>query len=52
MKPRKEGVTVRRLFCKFCGAKLRRDPHGQYCPTHNCQWQHGLPKDEDTKKKL
>jgi hypothetical protein len=29
------------LYCKYCGAKLRRDPVGHYCPTRNCQWQHG-----------
>jgi hypothetical protein len=35
-------------FCKYCGAQLKRDPIGQYCPTHNCQWEHGLPTSEDT----
>ena len=35
------------IYCKFCGAKLRRDSVGLYCPTENCQWQHGLPEDED-----
>ena len=34
--------------CKYCGAKLRRDHVGQYCPTENCQWQHGLPKEDDS----
>ena len=29
--------------CKYCGARLRRDTVGQYCPTKNCQWQHGVP---------
>jgi hypothetical protein len=32
--------------CKYCGAILRRDPVGQYCPTWNCQWEFGLPEDE------
>ena len=34
------------LYCKHCGAKLRLDPVGHYCPTHNRQWQfgaHGCP---------
>jgi hypothetical protein len=30
------------LYCKYCGAKLRRDSIGHYCPTKNCQWQHGV----------
>lgn len=25
-------------LCRFCGARLRRDPYGHYCPTQNCQW--------------
>lgn len=36
------------LHCRYCGARLRRDHIGQYCSTRNCQWQHGLPKDDDT----
>lgn len=27
--------------CKYCGAKRRRDIVGHYCPTNNCDWQHG-----------
>jgi len=27
--------------CQFCGARRRRDAVGHYCPTKNCQWQHG-----------
>lgn len=38
--------------CRYCGAQLRRDPHGQYCPTRNCQWQYGLPESEDTKRNV
>lgn len=30
------------IYCKYCGAKLKRDPVGHYCPTHNCQWQFGV----------
>lgn len=29
------------IYCRFCGARLRRDYVGHKCPTHNCQWQHG-----------
>lgn len=31
------------IYCKYCGAKLRKDQVGPYCPTKNCQWEHGLP---------
>ena len=34
--------------CKYCGERLRRDPVGQYCPTKNCQWHHGLDEKDDT----
>lgn len=40
------------IYCKYCGAKLRRDSIGQYCPQKNCQWHHGLPKDDDTKRSV
>lgn len=30
-------------MCKYCGANLSRDSVGEYCKTHNCQWQHGIP---------
>jgi hypothetical protein len=33
--------------CKYCGARLKKDAVGQYCPTHNCQWHRGLPKADD-----
>lgn len=26
------------LRCKYCGAILRSDQDGPYCPTKNCQW--------------
>lgn len=29
------------LYCRYCGSKRRRDSVGHYCPTRNCQWQHG-----------
>lgn len=29
------------IYCRYCGAKRRRDFIGHKCPTHNCQWQHG-----------
>lgn len=41
-------MRVKRTHCKYCGARLKRDPDGQLCPTRNCQWQHGLPKSEDS----
>lgn len=40
------GGMVRRIYCRYCGAKLRTDPVGLYCPTDNCQWRYGLPSDE------
>lgn len=30
------------LYCRYCGAGLRQDWLGHYCPTHNCQWAHGV----------
>jgi hypothetical protein len=30
------------IYCKYCGEKRRRDFVGHYCPTKNCQWQHGF----------
>lgn len=29
------------LYCKYCGARRRRDATGHYCPTRNCQWSTG-----------
>ena len=29
------------LYCRYCGAKRKRDRVGHYCPTHNCQWEYG-----------
>lgn len=28
--------------CKYCGARLRRNSVGLYCPTKNCQWSQGV----------
>lgn len=28
------------IYCRFCGAKLKRDIVGHYCPTDNCQEQY------------
>jgi hypothetical protein len=43
-------MKVKWTSCKYCGARLRRDVVGQYCPTRNCQWHHGLPASEDSPK--
>ena len=32
----------RRVYCKYCGAKLIRDCVGWKCPTRNCQWEYGV----------
>jgi len=26
------------LYCRYCGARLKRDHVSCYCPTANCQW--------------
>lgn len=31
------------IYCRFCGARLKRDPVGHLCPSRNCQWEHGVP---------
>jgi len=36
-----------RIYCKYCGVKLKRDADGAYCGSSNCQWQHGIPKEEE-----
>jgi hypothetical protein len=41
----------RRIYCKYCGAKLVRDIIGWRCPTKNCQWEHGMPDIADTERK-
>ena len=30
------------IYCKYCGARLKRDPVGHYCPSKNCDWQFGV----------
>jgi hypothetical protein len=27
----------KRIYCKYCGGKLRYDKYGPYCLTENCQ---------------
>lgn len=29
------------IYCKYCGAKRKLDSVGHYCPTKNCDWEHG-----------
>jgi hypothetical protein len=43
-----ERKNTQRYRCKFCGAKLKRDPFGLYCPTKNCQWQYGVDEETDS----
>jgi len=31
------------IYCRFCGARLKKDRIGHYCPTYNCQWRYGIP---------
>ncbi len=41
------------IRCQHCGAILRRDADGHYCPTKNCQWSltgPGCPCDQPPKK--
>ncbi len=40
----------RRIYCRYCGAKLKRDTVGMYCPTKNCQWSYtgtGMSKEDE-----
>ena len=30
------------IYCKYCGAKLKKDYIGKYCGTRNCQWEFGV----------
>ena len=30
------------IYCKYCGAKLKKDYIGKYCGTRNCQWEFGI----------
>ncbi len=39
-------MNDKRVRCKYCGAKLRHDDIGQKCPTHNCQWEHGVTEEK------
>ena len=43
------------IYCKFCGARLKKDNVGHYCPTDNCQWEYGvnncvIEEEEDMEK--
>jgi hypothetical protein len=29
------------IYCRFCGARLKKDHIGHYCPSKNCQWSYG-----------
>lgn len=42
---------VKYEYCRYCGARLRRDWIGQFCPSENCQWHHGLSTEADTPTK-
>ena len=42
--------TERRIYCKFCGAKLVKDSVGWKCPTKNCQWEHGVDELDQMEK--
>lgn len=35
-------MTEEYVYCKYCGAKLKKDHIGKYCPTRNCQWEFGV----------
>lgn len=30
------------IYCKYCGAKRKRDMYGHLCGTRNCQWEYGF----------
>lgn len=30
------------IYCKYCGAKLKKDLIGHYCGTRNCNWEYGI----------
>ncbi len=41
---------MERIYCRYCGARLKKDHVGKYCPTKNCQWSYtgrGYDKEED-----
>ncbi len=35
---RKAEKKVQLIGCRYCGASLKWDVDGPYCPTPNCQW--------------
>lgn len=38
----KECQRLHGTTCRFCGARLKKDGVGHYCPTRNCQNQYGV----------
>lgn len=30
-----------RIYCKYCGSKLKKDKVGFYCTTKSCTWYNG-----------
>ena len=38
------------VYCKYDGAKLKRDTVGHRCPTRNCQWEFGANKCKSGRK--
>jgi hypothetical protein len=45
-------LCERLIYCKKCGARLKRDFIGPRCPTVSCQWNHGIPQQEMTPAEL
>jgi hypothetical protein len=40
------------IYCKYCGRMRRKDYDGtHWCPTQNCQWQHGYAGCKATQKR-
>jgi hypothetical protein len=36
-----------RIYCKYCGATLKKDFIGKKCGTRNCQWEFGMDEEKD-----
>jgi len=43
-----EIITENRVYCRYCGSKLKRGRECVYCPDIRCQWHLGVPE-QDTK---
>jgi hypothetical protein len=41
-----------RIYCKYCGAKLKKDFIGKKCGTRNCKWEFGMDEEEDRGEKM